>query len=208
MDFLMIEINDKQSDFLKLLPSFNLQSCQQENCLREFWTYSCYGRLTIGFPTGNSLKICREWFPRTTYWKCGKMTVIPILNCPLTNSCLRRKYENMRIKNQVILKSMLANHEQWLRYKIAWTCHERGTKKRFWVPMRNGTQTFWFLAPMLYHWATETLQWAKFMFVNRIREIVSFELGKEREKDVFYSTLVTRIKKQPSLLFYLQAWLY
>ena len=47
---------------------------------------------------------------------------------------------------------------------------------------------------MLYYWATETLQWAKFMFVNRIREIVSFELGKEREKDVFYSTLVTRIK--------------
>ena len=100
----------------------------------------------------------------------------------------------MRIKNQVILKSMLANHEQWLRYQIAWTCHERGTKKRFWVPMRNGTQTFWFRAPMLYHWATETLHWAKFMFVNRIREMVRFELGIEREKDVFYSTLVTRIK--------------
>ena len=32
------------------------------------------------------------------------------------------------------------------------------------------------------------------MFVNRIREMVSFELGKEREKDVFYPTLVTRIK--------------
>ena len=32
------------------------------------------------------------------------------------------------------------------------------------------------------------------MFVNRIREMVSFELGKEREKDDFYPTLVTRIK--------------
>ena len=24
---------------------------------------------------------------------------------------------------------MLANHVQWLRYQIAWTCHERGPRK-------------------------------------------------------------------------------
>ena len=60
--------------------------------------------------------------------------------------------------------------------------------------------------PMLYHWATETLWWARplrsscmtrvlhttwvsdvdsVVFVNRIKEMVSFELGKEIEKDVF-----------------------
>ena len=71
--------------------------------------------------------------------------------------------------------------------------------------MRNRTQTFGFRAPTLYHWATETmvnkiyykvhmirvLHAARIsnvnsvMFVNRIREMVSFELGKEIEKDAF-----------------------
>ena len=69
-----------------------------------------------------------------------------------------------------------------------------GQRKDSESPWGIEPQTFGFRAPMLYHWATETLQWAKFMFVNRIREMVSFELGKEREKDVFYPTLVTRIK--------------
>ena len=61
-----------------------------------------------------------------------------------------------------------------------------------------------FRAPILYHWATETPRWAKFMtntvrisnvdsvmFVNRIREMVSFERGKEIEKDIF--CLVTSV---------------
>ena len=61
-------------------------------------------------------------------------------------------------------------------------------------------QSFEFRAPMLYRWATETLRWARsitkfiwqescillrisnvdgVMFVNRIRQMVCFELGKE-----------------------------
>ena len=37
--------------------------------------------------------------------------------------------------------------------------HERGTKKKFWVPMRNRTLDLRSYALMLYHWATETLRW-------------------------------------------------
>ena len=40
------------------------------------------------------------------------------------------------------------------------SCHERGTKKKFWVPMRNRTSDLRICAPMLYHWATKTLRWA------------------------------------------------
>ena len=66
-----------------------------------------------------------------------------------------------------------------------------------------------FVAPMLYHWAKETLRWARSItkstwhascmlpgsatliasrFIIRIREMVSSELGKEIEKDVFVSS--------------------
>ena len=34
-----------------------------------------------------------------------------------------------------------------------------------------------FRAPMLYHWTTETLRWAKNIY--RMKDMVSFELGKE-----------------------------
>ena len=56
-------------------------------------------------------------------------------------------------------------------------------------------QTFGFCALTLYHWTKETL-WSCIMlgsamllvscFVNRIRKMVSFELGKETERDVFF----------------------
>ena len=34
-------------------------------------------------------------------------------------------------------------------------------KEKFWVPMRNWTSDVRICAPMLYHWATKTLQWAR-----------------------------------------------
>ena len=84
-------------------------------------------------------------------------------------------------------------------------------------------QTDGFHAPMLYHWATETLRWARslrssynsrsaycnvdgvsnvdgVMFVIRIREMVSFELCQEIKKDFFpCPTLVTRRKTSFSI---------
>ena len=66
-------------------------------------------------------------------------------------------------------------------------------------------QTFGFCVPMFYHWATETTESKVYykvqmtqvlhtvrisnvnsiIFVNRIREMVNFELGKDIKKDVF-----------------------
>ena len=66
-------------------------------------------------------------------------------------------------------------------------------------------QTFGFCIPMFYHWATETTESEFYykvqmtqvlhtvrisnvnsiIFVNRIREMVNFELGKDIKKDVF-----------------------
>ena len=43
------------------------------------------------------------------------------------------------------------------------SCHERGTKKKFWVPTRNRTSDLRFRAAMLYHWATETPRWVRFI---------------------------------------------
>ena len=92
------------------------------------------------------------------------------------------------------------------------SCHERGTKEKFWVPMRNRISDFQiprFVALLLSHWdygerlyspyeiyydiMTSVLYTARIsnvdssIFVNIIREMVSVELGKEIEKDVFAS---------------------
>ena len=91
---------------------------------------------------------------------------------------------------------------------VIWSCHERGTKKTFWVPMRN--RTFDQRIPRsdalpLSHrdttvsevnyevHMTRVLNTARIsnvdgvMFVEKkIREMVSFELGKEIKKDVFF----------------------
>ena len=44
----------------------------------------------------------------------------------------------------------------WARWRIKKdvfsSCHERGTKKKFWVPIRNRTSDLRICAPMLYHW--------------------------------------------------------
>ena len=42
------------------------------------------------------------------------------------------------------------------------SCYERGMLKNYESPWGIGPQTFGFRAPMLYHWATETLWWARF----------------------------------------------
>ena len=88
--------------------------------------------------------------------------------------------------------------KEW-RKIFFWSCHEHGTTKKFWVPMRNRTSDLRICAPMLYHWATETLRWTrsitKFIWhascilgsamsivwclLIEIVEIVSFDLGKE-----------------------------
>ena len=94
------------------------------------------------------------------------------------------------------------------------SCHERGTKEKFWVPMRNRIselQIPHFVALLLIHrdstvrdssvpyevyyevHMTSVLYTARIsnvdssMFVNKIRDMVSVELGKEIEKDVFAS---------------------
>ena len=94
------------------------------------------------------------------------------------------------------------------------SCHERGTKEKFWVPMRNRISDFQiphFVALLLIHrdstvrdstvpyevyyevHMTSVLYTARIsnvdssMFVNKIRDMVSVELGKEIEKDVFAS---------------------
>ena len=79
-----------------------------------------------------------------------------------------------------------------------------GQRKNSESPWGIEPQTSEFRAPALHHWATETLWWGHYevhmasvlhparisnidsvMFVNRIRKIVSFELGKEIVKDIF-----------------------
>ena len=75
--------------------------------------------------------------------------------------------------------------------------HELGTKKKFWVPTRNRTSDLRCSTAepqRLYSergHITRVLHTARIsnvdsvMFVNRLREIVSFELGKKIAKDVF-----------------------
>ena len=87
------------------------------------------------------------------------------------------------------------------------SCHEHETKEKFWVPMRNQTSDPRIprsdALPLrhsrdstvseVYHevHVTGALHTAKIsnvdsvMFVNTIREMVSFELGKETAKDIF-----------------------
>ena len=78
-----------------------------------------------------------------------------------------------------------------------------GQRKNSEFPWGIEPQTFRNLhSVMLYHWDTETLLWVRSLmrftlhtsrisnvnsvvFVNRIREVVSFELGEEIKKDVF-----------------------
>ena len=92
------------------------------------------------------------------------------------------------------------------------SCHERGTKEKFWVPMTNrisDIQIPRFVALLLSHGdygerlygpyeiyydiMTSVLYTARIsnvessIFVNIIREMVSVELGKEIEKDIFAS---------------------
>ena len=94
------------------------------------------------------------------------------------------------------------------------SCHELGKKKISESSRGSELQTFGFRAPILYQRAKEILRLAKsttkfmtrvlhtarisnvdgVMFVIRIRDMVSFELGKEIEKDVFL--LVTSVGKR------------
>ena len=91
---------------------------------------------------------------------------------------------------------------------VIWSCHERGTKKTFWVPMRNRTLDQRIprsdALPLSHRdptvsevnyevHMTRVLNTARIsnvdgvMFVEKkIREMVSFELGKEIKKDVFF----------------------
>ena len=71
------------------------------------------------------------------------------------------------------------------------SCHERGTKKKFWVPMRNRTSDLRICAPMLYHWATKTLRWAKLRSSNDTRPAYCKDQSKSKEQS---PRLVTRRK--------------
>ena len=85
------------------------------------------------------------------------------------------------------------------------SCHKPGTKKQFWVPMRNQTSDLWIphsnalplslrdstVSEVYYkihmtHMRTARISFVdSIMFVNGVGEMVSFELGKEIEKDLF-----------------------
>ena len=101
------------------------------------------------------------------------------------------------------------------------SCHERRTKKKLWVPMRNQTsdpRTPRSDAQPLSHrdftvsevycevYIKRVLNTARttivdsVMFVKRIREMVSFELGKEIVKDIF--RLVTSVGLRIFSLFH------
>ena len=46
---------------------------------------------------------------------------------------------------------------QDLKKDVSSSCHKHGTKKKFWVPIRNRTSDLRICALMLYHWATDSL---------------------------------------------------
>ena len=70
------------------------------------------------------------------------------------------RFEEIIIRNKRDDKfcARLRNNERFFSF-----FRERGTKKKFWVPMRNRTSDLRITRSMPYHWATE---------------MVSFELGK------------------------------
>ena len=60
--------------------------------------------------------------------------------------------------NHTIILASLFSEFITLRERCFLSCHQCGTKKKFWVPFRNWISDH---ALMLYHWATETLQWTR-----------------------------------------------
>ena len=125
-----------------------------------------------------------------------------------TNSSrFNTKYSNIGIRE---MESFELGKE--IEKDIFASCHERGMKEKFWVPMRNrisDLQIPRFVALLLSHgdygerlygpyeiyydimtsvlYTTRISNVDSSIFVNIIREMVSVELGKEIEKDVFAS---------------------
>ena len=50
--------------------------------------------------------------------------------------------------------------KEWRKMFFAFS-HELGTKKKFWVPMRNRASGLRIPRSDIYHWATETSRWAR-----------------------------------------------
>ena len=121
------------------------------------------------------VRLCMAWLTTKTILTCCLFSVWLVVQ----GECLKSFIEgslaayNLHVrlttwKKNKWVKNLIGNQKNanhikfslkfffWARWRIKKdvfsSCHERGTKKKFWVPIRNRTSDLRICAPMLYHW--------------------------------------------------------
>ena len=121
------------------------------------------------------VRLCMAWLTTKTILTCCLFSVWLVVQ----GECLKSFIEgslaayNLHVrlttwKKNKWVKNLIGNQKNanhikfslkfffWARWRIKKdvfsSCHERGTKKKFWVPVRNRTSDLRICAPMLYHW--------------------------------------------------------
>ena len=104
----------------------------------------------------HSLTVGLEW-----WWYQLTLLLTILLLCKLCIGLRIRYLTWIRTINRMVREMVSFELVKEVEKDVFLSCHECGKKKKTWVPMRNWTSDLQILCSILYHWATETLCWAR-----------------------------------------------